>query len=382
MRSGMNGFKYLVYVLCLCVLIILLITSTKERVLRPKLSGRPARSRASSRSRVDNLSPQHNSIYLLDSADIVPLRAYFDGRRMGAHNNATVIPVALLDRLVSNITGCVVDGTVQRKLFLARPTYVMWWIKRHHPVSHTEVFLWCYDMKVTSASNVSVLFNSLGSLVQVPVRRKGVVMPGRGPERDEVMVCATGYGSPDYLSQWLLYQQKIGVKFIHMNVDVSFVQNVNKSKVLQELLKSSYVKMEEWKSYLNKSQVFLHSQSFKYQDCILRYQNIYKYMMIIDFDEYFVPLGAETTVHVYAKRLLENSASVTLPSIRYYCKVTGHSQMSPPKDGNMTTMFNTTYSSIQKLGKSIHIVKLIEEASVHTAAEIVPPHKRTKMSMA
>ncbi len=323
-------------------------------------------------------SQKHSQVNL--GSDVVPLAAYFDGRRIQSHKTAIIILVSLLEKLVGNITGCVVDGTIKHKN-LVRPIAVTWWIKDTHPVSHTDVFLWCYDMKVTSASNVSVLFNSLGSLVQVPVRRKGVVMPGKGPERDEVMVCVTGYGSPDYLDQWLLYQQKIGVKFIHMNVDVSFVQNVNKSTVLRELIKSNYVKMEEWKPYLNKSQVFLYSQSFKYQDCILRYQNIYKYMMIIDFDEYFVPLRTQKNVHYYAQRFLRGRiASVMLPSVRYYCKVSGFSTASLPKDGNMTTMFDTSFSTPQEDGKSIQIVKLILETSVHRPAYIMSRYRGAAVS--
>ena len=175
------------------------------------------------------------------------------------------------------------------------------------------------------------------------------------------------------------YQQTIGVRLIHLNVDGTFVQNVNRSETLRRYLESGYVKMKVWTPYLNRSQIFLCSQSFTYQDCIYRYQNVYKYMMIIDFDEYFVPLGPEKDFHSYAKRLFRrrNLGSVVLPSIWYYCKLKGLSSVTMPKDGNITKFYDTSYSTSAgpQEGKSIHIVKFVQEASVHIAAYLLPTYK-------
>ena len=312
---------------------------------------------------------------------VVPIAAYFDERPQHSHKNSTVILVDVLKSLVSQMSGCEVDGVEQSK-FLARPIAVNKWLEKGHPLSHTELILSCYDMNTKWNSSVSVLFRLSGRVVRVPVKREGVLMPVRSVERDGVMVCNTGYGSPENLDEWFVYQQTIGVKLIHLNVDVSFVQNVNRSETLRRFLKSGYVVMKVWTPYLNSNQVFYHSQSFKYQDCIYRYQNVYKYMMIIDFDEYFVPLGAEKDVHSYAKRLLSRRhyGSVSLPSIRYYCKIKGQENATMPKDGNITKFYDTSYStpSGPDTGKSIHIVKFIEEASVHVAAHLLPTYKRVK----
>ena len=313
---------------------------------------------------------------------VVPIAAYFDERPQHSHKNSTVILVDVLKSLVSKISGCEVDGVEQSK-FLARPIAVNWWIQQVHPLSHTELILSCFDMNSKWNSSVRVLFRLDGRVVRVPVKREGVLMPVKSVERDGVMVCTTGYGNPENLDEWLVYQQTIGVKLIHLNVDVSFVQNVNRSETLRRFLESGYVKLKVWTPYLNSNQVYYYSQSFKYQDCIYRYQNVYKYMMIIDFDEYFVPLGAEKDVHSYAKRLLSRRrGSVSLPSIRYYCKIKGQENATMPKDGNITKLYDTSYSTPDSpyAGKSIHIVKFVEEASVHIAAYLLPTHKRVTFS--
>jgi len=103
-------------------------------------------------------------------------------------------------------------------------------------------------------------------------------------EAEEVMIGASGYGLPPHLDNWLVYQQNIGVKFIHMNVDPSFLSNINKSPALRQLLEENFVRIVMWPAFLNSSQVYYFSQTFRYQDCIYRYHNIYKFMMVIDFD--------------------------------------------------------------------------------------------------
>ena len=306
--------------------------------------------------------------------DVVPIGAYFDGRQLHSHRNATVILVEILDELIECIIGCEIDG-VKQLIVLARPVSVTNWIKSTLNVTHTDLMLFCYDMEVYKDSSVSVLVNTTDGVIGVPVRREEVVMPGEGVEKDQVMLCATGFGSPEYLDQWLAYQQTIGINFIHLNVEASFIQNINKSATLQQLLASGYVEMLVWQQYLNESQVFYYSQPLKYLDCVFRYQNIYKYMMIDDFDEYFVPLEQiNKDIHYYATRLLKgNIASVVLPVIHYNCKLKGYENMTIPKDGNVTKLYNTSFSVTNPLlGKSIHVVKYIEEVSVHLAFYLLP----------
>ena len=303
---------------------------------------------------------------LLQDTSAVAIAAYFDGRKQHSHSNATVIFAAVLQHLERKVTGCEVDGVQELNNTLVRPIAVTPWLKKFHLVSHTELMVLCFDMKITKNNTVKLLLKANGETLKIPIM-KDIVLPAESTERDEVMVCATGFGSPENLDQWLLYQQVIGIKFIHLNVHISFIKNIIKSETLRNFLERGYVKMIVWEEQLNLSQVYYYSQSFKYQDCLFRYQNVYKYMLIIDFDEYFIPLVPQKYVHYYAKRLLgrRNIASVALPEILYYCKIKDSENMTVPKDGNITRLYDTSYSSIDYNQKSIHLVKFMDEVSVH-----------------
>ena len=73
---------------------------------------------------------------------------------------------------------------------------------------------------------MSVLFRLSGRMARVPVKREGVLMPVKSVEREGVMVCTTGYGSTENLDEWLVYHQAIGVRLIHLNVDVIFLSRM------------------------------------------------------------------------------------------------------------------------------------------------------------
>lgn len=310
---------------------------------------------------------------------VVPLSAYYDMRPQHSHNNSTVILASVLEKIYQqdSIVGCEVDSITRYKpMMFVRPIYVAGWIQHVHPVTHIDITVTCFDMHIDKNSTVSLVYQVDGVKYRVPVEKK-VVMPAQTAEQTGVMICSTGYGTPPNLDQWLLYQQTIGVKFIHMNVHVSFLKSVNESKVLQKLIGSGYVRMIVWEEYLHQGQVFLYSQSLKYQDCLFRYQHAYRYIMIIDFDEYFIPLGPQKKVGFYADYLFGKElviGSIALPDIRYYCLIKSSLNASMLLDGNLTKLYDTTQYTVQG-GKSLHLLKVVEEASVHEA-HLIPPYKK------
>ena len=315
----------------------------------------------------------------VNSRQVVPLSAYHDRRPLHSHNNSTVILASVLDQLLKKniILGCEVDGVTRFKPMISiRTIDVNWWIKIHYPVSYTDIIVTCFDMSVHEKSTVRLIYQVDGVIYRVAVE-EDVVMPTQTTEDNGVMVCSTGYGTPPYLDQWLLYQQVIGVELIHLNVHVSFIKNLNQSIFLQKFVSSGFVRMIVWKEYLNSSQVFLYSQSLKYQDCNLRYQHAYKYIMIVDFDEFFIPLSTEKNILFYANHLFAGDliGSVLLPNVRFYCSANHSSATALPLDGNITTLFDATMFT-NGISKCIHLLKVVEEASVHKAL-LIPPYRRS-----
>ena len=309
------------------------------------------------------------------NVDLILHAVYFDRRPQKSHSNATVISMSILEGYRERILGCEVDGVLQLQFEVIDIAVLRWIKKKFQYLTHKDCFLYCYDMSIQEDSVISVLYNKSGTVVKEPVR-SDLVIPNYDAEEEAVMVCATGFGEVQHLDEWLTYQRTIGVKFIHLNVNPSFLINVNKSSLLQNLTDTGYIKIVVWEDYLNESQVYYYSQSLKYQDCVLRYQGKYKYMMVIDFDEYFIPLGKSKDVLSCAKSLITwKYGSVEMYRSHYYCIAKDVNMANVPSDGNLTKLYDTSISVRNREGKSIHLVKAVRLNSVHDAGLILPPYR-------
>ena len=319
-------------------------------------------------------------IRISESLDVVAHSVYFDMRAQTNHSNATVILASVLKELMDSNIGCRVDTQIQLEpIAWPQEIALTYWISRHFKVTHVDMIIRCYDLKIHRNSFVSLLYEVNGTLWEAPVKT-GVVIPGESPLNKGVMACVTGFGIVSHLDEWLTYQQTIGIKFIHINVHASFLKNIKTSAVLQKLIQDKYVKIMVWEQFLNKSQVYYYSQSLKYQDCIQRYQNIYKYMMIADFDEYFIPLARRKNISFYVNHLFKDSrtGSVILYVIVYKC-LTNLSDESVALDGNRTKLVN--FQKPEKFTgevKSIHLVKAVQEVSVHGIHSLLHSYKLDK----
>ncbi len=306
------------------------------------------------------------------NSDLVAHRVYFDRRSWKSHSNSTVILVSVREVYRDAIVGCEIDGIKNyKKEAIDIPT--LKFIAATSPVTHRDFYLYCFNSSIHERSSVSVLYRRNTTVIQAPVRSDSVVFPpSKSVVEDEVMVCATGFGVVPFLDQWLLYQKTIGVKFIHINTNPSFVKNLDLSSTLVKFVHNGFVKMIVWKDYLNASQVFYYSQSLKYQDCVLRYQGRYKYMLVIDFDEYFIPYDTNMTILSYAKKfIVGTTGSVILPRQQY----TTRFRQPLPIDGNMTKLYNTAKSTHLWEGKSLHLVQSVMYNGVHRTDGLFPGYK-------
>ena len=306
------------------------------------------------------------------NTDLVPHQTYFDSRVQNSHSNAIVVSVSVLAKYRTQIVGCEVDGVVNKEPVIEN-VLLQSVIYKLRPVTHVDCFVYCYDMKVRAGSEVSLLYKKSGTVVRVPARSEVVIPSYEKEEEDGVMVCATGFGRVPYLEQWLTYQRTIGVQLIHIVVSPSFMVNLENSSVLQNYTSSGFVSLVVWDDLLNKSQVFYNSQSLKYEDCVLRYQGKYKYMMVIDFDEYFVPLGKTKDILSYIRNLIKYNIGSVILSRHKFCMSDRSSNSSEmPEDGNLTKLYNAPNPAYSDMGKSIHLVKVVLQNSVHRASLFSP----------
>ena len=334
------------------------------------------------RTRLHVVAPSQRDSLVSSSAVlplVVPFSAYVDKRPRGAFKNATVILASVAQHIRREITvSCEIDGRVAPST-LFRDTKLSGWINHHFKRTHTDCILYCYDMEVNRNSTVNLIYRANGKVWSTPVR-SAVLLPAFGPEKDSVMVCATGYGQPDYLDQWLVYQQSIKVQFIHLNVHESFLTNLNKSSMLRDLTRTGYVEILVWKEYLNSSQVYYYSQTFKYMDCLYRYQNQYRFMMLVDFDEYFIPFTAGMNVYTLAKWGFDRKkiGNIFMSAKRYYCKVKNDTRSLV--NGNITDLYDDTrYLAKDEPGKSIILTHVILELHAHRTDHVFSPYKELKV---
>ncbi len=314
---------------------------------------------------VSNLTTELEEVHL--STDLVPHQVYLDRRPGSSYFNATIVFISVHKQYRQDIIGCEIDE-IQINQTKVVDLAILHYIKENFNVSHRDCYLFCYNANINENSKVSVLYSKNGTVSKEPVRsNKVIIPPSYSVEEDGVMVCATGFGVVPHLDQWLIYQKTIGVKFIHLNVHPSFLQNVQRSSTLKQFMQNGFVKMVVWKDYLNRDQVFYFSQSLKYHDCVLRYQGVIKYMMVIDFDEYFIPYSFNTSVHVYAKKLIAGFVgSVILPRLTYNTSK-NFSEALIAKNGNRTHLYDTSVYKSGNDGKSINLIRSVDQNSVHTA---------------
>ena len=308
------------------------------------------------------------------NTDLVLHSIYFDRRPQKSHSNATIIFMSVLEEYRERILGCEVDGVLQVQSEVV-DIMLSNWIKINCNTTHTDCFLYCYNVHIQDDTIINVLYNKSGTIMKEPIQTE-IVIPSHETEEEAVMVCATGFGEVQHLHEWLTYQRTVGVKFIHLNVNPSFLINLKKSSLLQNLTDTGYIKIVVWEDYLNESQVYYRSQSLKYQDCVLRYQGKYKYMMVIDFDEYFIPLGKSKEILSYAQSLFTKKyGSAELYSPMYYCMAKIVNTTIMPRNGNLTELYDTSISHSKDVGKSLHLVKALELNSVHHFGKLFPSYR-------
>ena len=319
--------------------------------------------------------------------DLCAFSVYYDRRPRQSFMNATVVLVSVVKHLLDNVVGCEIDGVLSTNIIFRKMVPAHWIDVHFGSLTHTDCILYCHDMEVNMNSTIYIVFKITDKKLRALVNTS-VVFPKEGPEKDEVMVCATGFGSPILLDEWLVYQKTIGVKFIHMNIHESFLRNRERSPILSNYIQTGYVKVMLWEEHLDKTQVYYYSQIFKYLDCLYRYQNLYRYLIVCDYDEFFNPVGTIRDVHSFAKLVFEREevfwssllgkkklGSVKLPEKVYYCPV---NESVFPSDGNITKHYDTNQFLIGQ-GKSIHLVSAVMELDAHRGDYFFFPYQYFKL---
>ena len=235
---------------------------------------------------------------------LIPRAAFFDKRVRGRYSNATVILTHVIKSLVKPV-GCVIDGQYTFKVELM-PININEWIHKHHPdCTHDNVLIFCFNTPGRNNSKVSIMYENPKNKSEIFVTdsEHPLFVPKSREKSEEfassVMVCTTAFGTPPYFGAWLRHQKALGVDLVYISAaDTFLLGEAFNDTFLQESLESGFVQLKVWKEYLKPGALFYHSQALYYQNCVYRFQGIYNYAIMTDFDDFVIPAGGKDIVEI------------------------------------------------------------------------------------
>ena len=320
---------------------------------------------------------------------VIPRTAYYDNRIIeGTHRNIIVILAEVKSIILENklIISCEINGEYSTAIEVITDP-IMKWVQTHKGgYTHFFATIHCYGLPSTAISNgnmVSVIYRSSSGNKYISVHSEYSlqIMSDRYVHNENsIVVCTTMYGNPVRFEEWLRYLKTLGVDMVHVSAQVSFAANMTLAyPFLAESLTNGFVKIHVWKSYLQEKEIFYYSQSLFYQDCVIRYRHLFEYAMMIDYDDYFIPvISNKKNIHYYLKLLFssKDTASARLPWIEYHCQILNN---AIPVDGNITNSLSGKNLSKRLESKSIHKLSAVDTVSIHRAYTTLPGYNVMKV---
>ena len=313
-----------------------------------------------------------NESYSENYRYLIPRAAFFDKRVRGSHKNATVILTHVIKSLVKPV-GCVVDGQHSSKVEL-RPININNWIHKMYPeCTHDNVLIFCFNTPGRNNSKVSVMYENPknNSEIFVTDSEHPLFVPKSRESSKEfassVMVCTTAFGTPPYLGAWLRYQKTLGVDLVYVNAADTFLLGESfNDTFLQESLKSGFVQLKVWKEYLKPGALFYHSQALYYQGCIYRFQGIYNYAIMSDFDDFVIPAGGKDIIEILQSLFdpKPKLGGVQLDWIRYF-EPDGGFNYDEISAGNFAKYVEAKAGMNEHNWKSIHKLTATSDVGIH-----------------
>ena len=332
-------------------------------------------------------SDENTSFPITRSKDMIVRATYFDDRPQSGHTNSTVFMLQARRDIVglnnqSLILGCGVGEHFATaghyKIRACGGIVLNSWIHEMFPhLTHDEVMLDCFDLPAQNGSTAFVIYkpdihSPYARIVHSdhPFLIPAPPQPRRSQDYEfKILSCVNIFGEPNWLVEWLHYQKAIGVDHVHITIQDSVLKSHEQS-YLRQAVREGFVTVDEWQQWFNDSQIYYHSQTLAYADCIYRHRGTYDYAFMLDTDDFFVPMNPEQKrFHYYVNKWCKDSASCAFSWTEYYpdCGLKGE----PGSDGNMTKVLNSTVHVNRKGGKSLHRLSVVMDIGPHQAESVI-----------
>ena len=372
--------SFFVLLVGICITVIVVLVNTLYPITPMKLKSVPS-----------------HCIPRVSSKDIIFRSAYFDSRPRHGHTNASVFILEVKKTVLGSIIGCKVGENVARR-FKVRPCDNNRFHHRSRPhLTHDQVMMDCFDLPAQNGSRAFVMYR-INMSARLSMRILGIhstkvvsveserplFIPwssGHKPEQEDVLkiaVCAgVLYDSPPLLTDWLRYQRAIGVHHVHIIAEESFKMGGGQNEYFRQAMVEGFVTLDVWHPWLNECETLYHSQMIAYEDCIYRLQGTYDYILMIDIDDFFVPLVKDQPKLSYYARNWCHQGSCIFQWTEFYpdCGLKGNSS----EDGNMTSLLLSSVHRERIEGKSLHRLSAILDAGIHRAAVLMAGYQKTRV---
>lgn len=239
---------------------------------------------------------------------------YHDPRpRNTGHDNATVFLVAGSKEILTggHIVKCQLGSMVTSSLTVR--------ILEEGSLSHKEALVDCYDLPVEGTGIRAFLhykedlsknelysaesekrfdtITTLGMLSAYTCNRTGDCYISRVSSPPSVVACVAmlHYGNPPssqyrLFYKWLDHLEAIGVDHVHILTEHSFLAREGfANSYIFNAVKRYYLSVIFWQSFLNDTDVKNHSKVLAYNDCVYRYMGLYDYILLADWNHFFMP---------------------------------------------------------------------------------------------
>ena len=346
--------------------------------------------------------PSH-CIPRVSSKDIIFRSAYFDSRPRHGHTNASVFILEVKKTVLGSIVGCKVGENVARH-FKVRPCDNNRFHHRSRPhLTHDQVMMDCFDLPAQNGSRAFVMYkismstwlsmhgipeNHSTKVVSVESEHPLYIPWSSGPKVDvdtpeqehvlKIAVCAgVLYDSPPLLTDWLHYQRALGVDHVHIIAEELFRMGGGQNEYFRQAMMEGFVTLDVWHPWLNECETLYHSQMIAYEDCIYRLQGTYDYILLIDIDDFFVPLVKDQPKLSYYARNWCHQGSCIFQWTEFYpdCGLKGNTS----EDGNVTSLLLSSVHRERIEGKSLHRLSAILDAGIHRAAVLMAGYQKTRV---
>ncbi len=316
-----------------------------------------------------------NKSYAESYGYLFPRAAFFDKRARGNYKNATVILTHVIKSMVKPV-GCIVDGYHIFKVELKALRNNGWIHRRHPECTYDNVFIFCFDTPGRNNSKVSIMYENPKNKSEIFIidSEHPLFVPKSRDNSKEfassVMACTTVFGTPPYFGAWLRYQKTIGVDLVYVNAAETFLcVDAYKDTFLQESIRNGFVQLKVWKEYLKPGALFYHSQALYYQNCLYRFQGVYNYAIMSDFDDFLIPVRGKDIGEILQTIFDPNPklGSISLDWLRYF-EPDGGFNYDVVLAGNFTQYIEAKPGTDEHNCKSIHKLSATSEVGIHAIA--------------